>query len=238
MALASKQSQPFYVTTGGGTDEINAARKTTLTNAFTSDKGKGNVQLIDDNTLGPIVFNVQRMQDDIDELRRFVADASELRTVVSPLPVANGGTGLTASQPLVYLNISIDASEMASLNSTRKTCVAAPGANNVVVPVSIMIMCDKLNGSTQNTTLVNLYGGYYDGSDNRSVTRTPAHSVGGLLYNARSAGSYHVLPISNTLHKESNIANKEYALLLDAAPGANGATASKVLFIYYIADVS
>ena len=40
MALASKQSQPFYVTTGGGTDEINAARKTILTNAFTVIKVK------------------------------------------------------------------------------------------------------------------------------------------------------------------------------------------------------
>ena len=79
MALASKQSEPFYVTTGGGADEINAARKTTLINAFTDDKGRGNKQLIDDNTLGPIVFNVQRMQDDIDELRRFVTSASEAR---------------------------------------------------------------------------------------------------------------------------------------------------------------
>ena len=83
MALASKESQPFYVTTGGGGDEINAARKTVLTNAFTSDKGRGNKQLIDDNTLGPIIFNVQRMQDDIDELRRFIVDASEIRTVIT-----------------------------------------------------------------------------------------------------------------------------------------------------------
>ena len=97
MALANKTSQKFYVTSGGGNDEINATRKAILDSAFTADKLKGSAQLIDDQILGPLVFNIQRMQDDLDELRRFVVDATEVRTVISPLPDANVADDLTIS---------------------------------------------------------------------------------------------------------------------------------------------
>ena len=97
MALANKTSQKFYVTSGGGQDEINATRKAVIDSAFTADKNKGSAQLIDDQILGPLVFNIQRMQDDLDELRRFVVDATEVRTVISPLPDANVADDLTIS---------------------------------------------------------------------------------------------------------------------------------------------
>ena len=201
MALGGKTSKKFYVTTGAGADKIDATRKGFLDSANTADAAAGNRQLIDDNTLGPLVVNLQEMQDDIDELRRFVASASELRTIVSPLPVANGGTGLTASQPLIYSKITIDASEMAALALTRKTLLAAPGADKIIVPVSIVIMCDKLN-SNPNTTLTNLAGGYYT-SDNRDITREPSHQTLGLLYNERGAGSYHVNPVNSRFRTEA-----------------------------------
>jgi hypothetical protein len=76
MALAGKTSNKFYVTSGGGGDEINATRKTALDAFNTADAAAGYKQLIDDNTLGPLIVNLQEMQDDIDELRRFVVSAS------------------------------------------------------------------------------------------------------------------------------------------------------------------
>jgi|5_EtaG_2_1085323.scaffolds.fasta_scaffold00152_29 hypothetical protein len=97
MALGGKTSKKFYVTSGGGADEINSTRKTALDAFNTADAAAGYKQLIDDNTLGPLIVNLQEMQDDIDELRRYVDTASELRGKISPLPLANGGTG-TATQ--------------------------------------------------------------------------------------------------------------------------------------------
>ena len=96
MALGGKTSKKFYVTSGGGNDEINSTRKTALDAFNTADAAVGYKQLIDDNTLGPLIVNLQEMQDDIDELRRYVDDASELIGKISPLPLANGGTGQTS----------------------------------------------------------------------------------------------------------------------------------------------
>ena len=217
MALGSKTSKKFYVTTGAGADKIDATRKGFLDSANTADAAAGNRQLIDDNTLGPLVVNLQEMQDDLDEVRRYLQDS--------------------ANPPLQYAKISIDATEMAALALTRKTLLAAPGADKIIVPVSIVIMCDKLGGGTPNSTLTNLAGGYYT-SDNRDVTREPSHQTLGLLYNERGAGSYHVNPVNSRFRTEAQNTNKEFALVLSGAPGSNGATTSEVLFCYYIADVS
>lgn len=184
-----------------------------------------------------MLHQMQLMYADIVELRRFVDSASELRGKISPLPVANGGTGLTASQPLIYAKISIDANEMAALATTRKTLVAAPGSNLIIVPVSIMIMCTKLNGTASNGTSSRLFAGYYN-NDNRDLTRTPTHATSGLLHNERGAGSYNAPPVITIFQKEVLNVNKEFAVVLGVAPGNSGASASEVLFCYYIADVS
>ena len=238
MALGSKTSTKFFATSGGGGDEINSTRKTDLEAIATSEASEGSKNLINDPTLGPLVLNIQRMQDDLDELRRFVAAGNEIKTVIgNPLAIADGGTGLAASQPLIYSKITISSGEMASLNSTRKTLLAAPGPDKIIVPVSIIILCNKLNGSVANSTLTTLFGGYYH-NDNRDVTRAPSHQVLGLLYNQRSAGSYHINPVSSMFSQPADIVDKEFALALSVAPGASGATTSEVLFCYYIADVS
>lgn len=225
MALGAKESGQIHNKTGGDLAAMVAKYDANAHHSF-----------IGFDEVDVMLHQMQLMQNDIDELRRFVANASELRTIVSPLPIANGGTGLTASQPLLYSKITISSGEMASLDSTRKTLLAAPGADKIIVPVSIVIMCDKLN-SNPNTTLTNLYGGYYN-NDNRDITRAQSHEVLGLLYNQRSGGSYHINPAATMYRKQSEIVNKEFALLLSVAPGVNGATTSEVLFSYYIADVS
>lgn len=216
MALGSKTSTKFFSTSGGGGDEINSTRKTDLEAIATSEASEGSKNLINDPTLGPLVLNAQRMQDDLDEVRRYLLDS--------------------ANPPLLYSKITISSGEMAALALTRKTLVAAPGADKLIVPVSIVIMCEKLN-TTPNTTLTNLFAGYYN-NDNRDITRTPTHATLGLLYQARSDGSYNVNPVATAYFKKSLIVNKEFAMLLSIAPGSNGATTSEVLFSYYIADVS
>ena len=219
MSLGSKTSQPFYVTTGAGTDKIDPTRKTDLETLFTADKDKGNSYAIDDNTLGPLIMNIQRMQDDIDELRRFVVSNDH--------------------KPLVYSKIDITSGEMASLNTTRKTLVAAPGTGKMIVPVRAMILCQKLNGSVANTTLTNLYMGYYH-NDNRDINRLPLMQTLGLLHMSRNPGTYNMVPSTNVIYNSGILygENKELALVLTAAPGSSGATTSQLQLLYYIADVT
>jgi|TARA_R100000084_G_scaffold96352_2_gene50216 hypothetical protein len=219
MSLAGKQSTKFYVTTGSGADKIDSTRKTELDILVGTDAAKGNDVLINDNILGPVIVNIQKMQDDIDELRRFV--------------VSND------NKPLVYSKIDITSTEMASLNITRKTLVAAPGTGKMIVPVRAMILCQKLNGSAANSTLTNLSLGYYH-NDNRDISRLPVMQTLGLLHMARQPATYNMVPGTNPIY---NIGigygeNKELALVLSAAPGSNGATTSQLQLLYYIADVT
>tara|TARA_R100001463_G_scaffold59083_2_gene111390 strand:- start:222 stop:1412 length:1191 start_codon:yes stop_codon:yes gene_type:complete len=87
MAIGSRICGNFYVKTGGGTDEITSKRLNELDTAFNADKSKGSGQLIYDDQLGPLVFNLQDV----------VADIDQIRSYISPLPVNSGGTGTTST---------------------------------------------------------------------------------------------------------------------------------------------
>ena len=81
MSIDPKTSQQFYVTTGSGDDKIDSNKKTDLETLFTADKSKGNNHVIHDPTLGQLVLNIQRMQDDEDNTRTFVQDEDEMVNV-------------------------------------------------------------------------------------------------------------------------------------------------------------
>ena len=97
MALGSKTSTKFYVTSGGGGNEINSTRKTDLEAIATAEASEGSKNLINDPTLGPLVLNAQRIQDDLDELRRFVASTDELQKII--------GNGVVFTGSVYYIPI-------------------------------------------------------------------------------------------------------------------------------------
>tara|TARA_B100000902_G_scaffold24462_1_gene29442 strand:- start:2743 stop:3474 length:732 start_codon:yes stop_codon:yes gene_type:complete len=82
MSIDPKTSQQFYVTTGSGDDKIDSNKKTDLETLFTADKSKGNTHVINDPTLGPLVLNMQRMQDDEDNTRTFIQNEDEVLNVI------------------------------------------------------------------------------------------------------------------------------------------------------------
>ena len=139
MALAGKTSNKFYVTSGGGGDEVNSTRKTNLDAFNTADAAVGYKQLIDDNTLGPLIVNLQEMQDDIDELRRFIVSASELKGAIGTLPIAGGGTGststtycdLTANVTGALPNANVAADLTITAGTINNTPIGASTANTI-----------------------------------------------------------------------------------------------------------
>jgi len=230
MALGAKQSSQIHNKTGADL----AAMKTKYDNGV-------HLEYIGFDEVDMMLHQMQLMQNDIDELRRFVADASELRTIVSPLPIANGGTGLTASQPLIYSEITITAGEMASLHTTRKTLVAAQGANTMIVPVSCMIRSTKLNVGVMNSTLTNVFVGY--GDDSRDLIQLSVMNSKGLLFRKTHGGTLHVPAVGSSTgdtsqQDDEDCVDVELAMILTADPGVNGASASKVSLLYYVATTT
>ena len=69
MALSSAEHEPFFVTTGTGKDRVATDDLTNITAAWASEKAEGCAKYIADPVLAPIIYQLQKMQDEIDYLR-------------------------------------------------------------------------------------------------------------------------------------------------------------------------
>jgi hypothetical protein len=69
MALSSKKHEPFFVTTGTGKDKADTDNLTNMTAAWAAEKAEGCKTYLADPALGPIIYQLQQMQDEIDYLR-------------------------------------------------------------------------------------------------------------------------------------------------------------------------
>ena len=69
MALSSAKHESFYVTSGGGADEVSTKNLTDITAAWNQEKTEGCAKYLGDPILGPIIYQLQQMQDEIDYLR-------------------------------------------------------------------------------------------------------------------------------------------------------------------------
>ena len=157
MALGGKTSTKFFVTSGGGGDEINSTRKTNLEAIVASEASEGSKNLINDPTLGPVILNIQKMQDDLDELRRFVASSAEIKGTIGTLDTANGGTGISSNfYPIRYITVTATTANMNNLhnenpitqNQSGLQLVPAPGAGLWINPISIVAKIDRAANQT------------------------------------------------------------------------------------------
>tara|TARA_R100000329_G_scaffold71518_1_gene62338 strand:+ start:4228 stop:4809 length:582 start_codon:yes stop_codon:yes gene_type:complete len=69
MALTSASHEPFFVTTGTGKDKVSTEDLTTITNAWAAEKAEGCAKYIADPVLAPLIYQLQKMQDELDYLR-------------------------------------------------------------------------------------------------------------------------------------------------------------------------
>ena len=69
MALTGKKYEKFYETTGSGSDKIDSSKLTEIEAIWDADKALGCKEYLNDPFLGPLVFQLQQMQDEIDYLR-------------------------------------------------------------------------------------------------------------------------------------------------------------------------
>ncbi len=102
MALTDKKYEKFYKTTGTGDDKIESATLTKVEALWDADRGEGCKWLLDDHTLGPIVFQLQQLQDELDYLRTEISsnkDKTGISTTQASAITANTAkTGITSSE--------------------------------------------------------------------------------------------------------------------------------------------
>ena len=94
MALGSKNQEKFYATSGGGADQATSDDLTTAAALWNLDKAEGNKYLLQHPDFGPIIYQLQQMQDDIEELRRYIVSAELLQpdTMGDNLPTSDPRT--------------------------------------------------------------------------------------------------------------------------------------------------
>ena len=80
MALASKKYQKFYETTGTGRDKIDTTKLSIAAAAWTAETAKGCADYMADPIFAPIIYQMQQMQDELDELRSEISTNKDKTT--------------------------------------------------------------------------------------------------------------------------------------------------------------
>lgn len=91
MALANKKYEKFYATSGGGADEASSDTRTAAADLWALDKADGNKYLLEHPDFASLVYQLQQMQDELDELRRYITSAELLLpdTIGDSLPTSD-----------------------------------------------------------------------------------------------------------------------------------------------------
>ena len=91
MALANSKSENFYVTSGGGGDEASSGDLTTAESLWDLDKAEGSKYFLKHPDFAPIIFQLQQMQEEIAELRRYIVSNELLLpdTIGDALPTSD-----------------------------------------------------------------------------------------------------------------------------------------------------
>lgn len=90
MALANKKYTRFYATSGTDADKVSTSKLTKVKDLWEADVASGaNLDLLSDPIVGPIVYQLQQMQDEFDSVRDHV---------VNDVVGQQGATGATGPQ--------------------------------------------------------------------------------------------------------------------------------------------
>ena len=143
MALSSAKHENFYVTSGGGADEFSTKNLTDVTAAWSQEKSEGCAKYLGDPVLGPIIYQLQQMQDELDYLRTEIS-ANKDKTGITTSQ-ANAITANTAKTSFPGLGTS---STTALAGDT--TTISTTQANEITASTTLGT---KLNVTTRPASL-------------------------------------------------------------------------------------
>tara|TARA_R100000773_G_C4214958_1_gene113830 strand:- start:959 stop:1444 length:486 start_codon:yes stop_codon:yes gene_type:complete len=148
MALASKKYEKFYETTGTGKDKIDATSLTTATNAWAIEKAEGCKNYMADPLFGPLVYQLQQMQDELDELRTEISNNKDKTTFP--------GFGTSSTTALAGDTTTISTAQASAI--TANTAKVSQGLNTANHTMQFDVVNSK-GKYTLNITILDSSGG-------------------------------------------------------------------------------
>ena len=102
MALTNKKYEDFYKTTGTDADKISSKNLDMIEKTFEAGALHGFHDIIDDPFLGPLVYMIQQMQDELDYLRTEISNNKDKTGIsnsqASAITANTAKTGITTQQ--------------------------------------------------------------------------------------------------------------------------------------------
>ncbi len=126
MALDSKKHEPFFSTTGSGADKITAEKLVNIKNYWDQEKSEGCSKYVDDPVMAPILYQLQKMQDEIDYLRTEISTNKDAKNTL-----ALGTTSTTALRGDTT-TITTSQSSAITANTAKITFPVTTAANNAL----------------------------------------------------------------------------------------------------------
>tara|TARA_R110002012_G_scaffold251138_3_gene429067 strand:+ start:327 stop:911 length:585 start_codon:yes stop_codon:yes gene_type:complete len=188
MALASKKYEKFYETTGTGKDKIDSTRLTTAESAWADEKSKGCADYMADPILSPLVYQLQQMQDELDELRTEISDNKDKTAFpgfgTSSTTALAGDTSLLAlgtssTTALAGDTTTISTSQASAITAnTAKTGISTSQASEITANTAKVSQGLNTANTTMQFDVTEVKGNYYltitvvAGTGKAAVTKT------------------------------------------------------------------
>ncbi len=184
MALTDKEYEKFYKETGSGSDKIAAANKAYAKTAFEYSATHGFSDIIDDYRLGPIIYMMQQMQDELDYLRTEISNNKNKTTFP--------GLGTSNSTAMAGDTTTISSSQASAITAnTAKTGITSQEQKDIANTKSEVannvseISKNKTAISTNtNAVVASIRVGSYPPSNNLLAGTTQSHGSE-IVYDAR-----------------------------------------------------
>ena len=153
MALTDKEYEKFYKETGSGSDKIAAANKDYAKTAFEYSATHGFSDIIDDYRLGPIIYMMQQMQDELDYLRTEISnnkDKTGISTSQAGAITANTAkTGITNSQSTMITDNMNEAKRLGGLIDTNTRSTTANSSTITSLAANKLEVTPNINSGDQ-----------------------------------------------------------------------------------------
>ena len=139
MALTDKKYEKFYKTTGSDGDKISSKNLDIVEKTFEFSASHGFHDIIDDPFLGPIIYMIQQMQDEIDYLRTEISSNKDKTTF--PGFGTNNSTALVGDTKLISIGA----------NTTVSFSDMVVGAKSSTITITA-VYTDPSNGKVTSAT--------------------------------------------------------------------------------------
>ena len=174
MALSSAKHEKFYETSGSGADKVSTKNLTDVTAAWATEKTEGCAKYIADPILGPIIYQLQQMQDEIDYLRTEISTNKD--------KTAFPGFGTSNSTALVGDTTTISGAQASAITAnTSKTSMTLGTSGSTA-----------LAGDTRVPAFT------ADDTSVANTTKSTAITFGNFTATAGGKGTTYTLPITVT----------------------------------------